>query len=308
MRYGEVLQKAFATAWKYKYLWLLGFFADITTFFSFTNRGKDRIGPEFWMRLSDPESAWLGLGLSLFAMLVILAIVLVFVILERIAEGGLVANAARIERGEQHNLSTAWDAGMKYFPRMLGAAILLLVLIFTFIITLVVIGIVAALIGTPLLVLSLILLIPLLFCGLFVLAITFAYAERFIVLEDQRLFAALESGFRLFKTRLGESIAIGIIALLVVIGIIIVLAIAFITLILPIAMLSIVSKPLAVFFGIFIVLPLAVLVTSYLGAYRSCLWTFFFMKLRPGTAAVAPVSGGDSGPDALRPPEPPQFE
>ncbi len=45
MRYTEILQKAFATAWKYKYLWVLGFFADITTFLGYTGGWRERVRP-----------------------------------------------------------------------------------------------------------------------------------------------------------------------------------------------------------------------------------------------------------------------
>jgi len=308
MRYGELLQKAFVTAWKYKYLWVLGFFADTTSFFGIFNDERSEFGRHIWADFPDPASLDLNLGLSIFAIFLIVCVVLALIILERIAEGGLICNAAHIERGERHNLSIAWDAGMKYFLRMLGILVFYLVLIFTFIIALGIIGVIAALIATPLLVLSLVFLIPLFFCGLFVLAIGFAYSERFVVIGDQGLFKAVESGFRLFKANPGRSTTMGVIQLLIVIGFVMGLTIVFVILVLPLIILGFFSNLLKFAPWLFIILPLAAVIHAYFTTYRSCVWTYTFMQLRYGPTAVPPVSGANLAPDAPSAPKPPQFE
>ena len=283
MKYDKLLQNAFATAWKYKYLWVLGLFVGGSSFpHSF---GGDYIQGE---RL-DHLAPGFALGLVLLLVFFLLIFVLALVVLNRISEGGLIANAARIERGEPHNLSIAWGSGLQYFWRMLGVMICYTIIGTLLILVLGVIGVAAGFIclggighalGIVLFVLCLLVLVPILFCGLFIIAVAGSYSARFIVLEDQEVFASIESGFRLFREQTGKSIAMGAIALAVGIAIAIGTSIVFLILVLPLIGLGMASIFLALIPGVLIVLPLALLVNAYFGTFRSCLWTFFFLELR----------------------------
>ena len=281
MRYTEILQKAFATAWKYKYLWVLGFFADITTFFGFTGEWRERVPPHFWHRFADFDHVGLLAGVSILLMFLVFIVVVAFIILERIAEGGLIANAANIRRDQPHNLSTAWNMGFKYFLRMMGVLLCQIVLIFVYIIIfagfMIIVGVG---IGGPVLLLCLIFVIPAFFSGIFLISIVFSYAERFVVVEDRGVFESIGSGLDLLKRKFGQSVAMGFIAVLVIMAITFALVVLFLMLAVPLVGLYLINPVLGVLFGIFIILPPVVLITAYLGVYRSCLWTFFFMELQ----------------------------
>jgi hypothetical protein len=306
MRYTELLHKAFATAWKYKYLWVLGFFADLTSFFSYTGKFRERIPPDFWHRFADFEYAGLLAGISILLMFLIFIAVVIFIIIERIAEGGLIANAGFIHRGEPHNLSTAWHAGFKYFLRMMGVLILQLVLIFTYILTFAGVFIFLGVgIGGPVLLVSLVFLVPLFFIGIFFIAIIFSFAERFVVLEHRSVFNALTAAWDLLRRELAKSVAMGLLAALIMICLIFAVIIVFVMLAIPLVALYMAGIVPAVLYGVLVLLPLAVVVAAYFGVYRSCLWTFFFLELR-GPAArpaapPAPTPPADS-------PSPPSFE
>jgi len=305
MGYGDLLGKAFSTAWKYKYLWLLGFFVAGMSIpssqFDFGEHDIDRFGSYF------SPAEW---GFILFIGIAILFVILILLVLNRICAGGLIANTARIERAESHNLSLAWDAGLRYFWRLVGLFICFLFLFIGTAGIAVVLGIIAAAIETVLLILSLIVLIPLLFACFFVLAIIGSYAERFIVLENQGVFTAIESGFRLFKKEPGKSTAMGFIALIVSVSLGIGAWITFMIMIVPLVGIGMLNLLAALIPGLLIVLPLMILVSAYLGTYRSCLWTFFFMQFR-GTpaAAAAPLPPDAQSPAPTAPSaSPPQFE
>lgn len=288
MQYTDLLQKAFSTAWKYKYLWVLGFFADLTSFLSYTGKLRQRVPHDFWRDLADPSQLGLWFGLSLFLVFLILIVVLAFLIIERIAEGGLIANAARIRRGESHTLTTAWNAGLQYFLRMVGLRLLQIVVVFVYVIVfagfMIFVGVG---IGGPVLLLSLLFVVPLFFAGIFFMAIIFSYAERFIVVENRGVFESVGEGLELLKREFGKSVAMGLIALGIMICLAIAVIILFVILALPLVGLCFLGSFPAILYGVFVLLPPAVLITAYLGVYRSCLWTFFFMELRGPAAGAA---------------------
>lgn len=298
INYGDLLQRAFALAWRFKYLWLLGLFADITSYFSFLTEGRERVEPDFWLHGWQSAARGWDMGWSVLAMLVVLMVMVVLIILERVAEGGLVANAGRIARGEQHNLRLAWDAGRHYFVRLMGTLIIHLVLIFSYLLVFAGLIFLCILGGMVTIIPGLLILIPLFFAGLFVIEIVFSYAERFIVLDNQPIFPALGSAWRLFRARPGESVAMGAIALAIMIAFITALAIFSVILIIPLVGIYLLNHILAFFIGVFIIVPIAAGVTAYLGVYRSFLWTFFFIDLRQSpTVATAQAPDFPSQPE-----------
>jgi len=309
MRYSEIIQRAFSAAWKYKYLWILGFFADLTGSLSILQEWRQSRPGRGWQEWNQIRTwdelrdlagwdnvGWFA-GVTILLIFFILMVVVALLIIERICEGGLITNAGLLRLGEPHNLSTAWQGGSRYFLRMMGLLLLQIMLVLGLIIAIIGFLIILGVgLGGLMVLLALVFILPLFFAALFVVFIIFSYAERFIVLENNGVVDALKSAAVLWKQKFGKSVAMGLIAVGIMICFTFVLIMLFLLLFIPVFALWLFSPVLAILFAIFIALPPAAVVAAYLGAYRSLLWSFFFLELRAPavtdvSAAAAPAAG-----------------
>ncbi len=308
MNYGKIIEKAFTIAWKYKYLWLLGIFADITFALSFLEDRQDASSSiDFDRILSDPASFdWL-IGVSLFMIFIFLIVIIVLAIIERVAEASLISGAGRINRGQDHSLGISVKEGFQNFPRMFGLLICSLVIGFMIALFFVALCIVAKAIATALFVLALLFSFPTFFILIFYLSIVFSYAERFVMLENRGLIESIGLGWDLLRAEWGKSTLMGIIAVLILIALFMVMAVFFIILALPMLGFMAVNTVLGILFGVFVLLPIGAIVTGYFNSYRSCVWTFFFDGLR-ATVPETPLGPTPPPPSEQPPSTPPRFE
>ncbi len=297
MQYGAIIKRAFSTAWEHKYLWILGFFVGGTGVSGFNQIREYHLSAN--SKVED-------LALVLLLLLFVILLVVTFFILSRICSGGLIANAARIRRGEPHSLSEAWSDGRRYFWRMLGLLLGAILVYLAFLAIAIIIGIILFAIHKVLFFLGLLVLIPLSLAFFFFAALVLALAERFIILDDQSVFTAIESGFGLLKSKLGNSVGMGLLAVIINIPLTIALIIFALVLSLPLIGLAMISVAWTVLYGLFIVLPPIIIAGSYIDTYRSCLWTFFFLELH-GETAIA-FERANPSPDLPMSLHPPQFE
>jgi hypothetical protein len=256
MDYGALIREAWATTWRHRFLWILGFFAGGAAGFTGTRGtgvqwkgdidGLERTAPAL-SRAGQDVAAWLQGNLGMILALVGLAALLglAMLVVSLIAQGGMAEATVDLARGRSSSFGRAWRTGLRLFWRYVG---LWLTLIGLAILVAAVIGaIVAAAIalanlgggGTLLAVVAGVLLGLPLALGAIVVAIgasiVVAYAQRAIFAEDAGPVAALWSGVRLLREHPGTSalvwlinlalgIGAGIAALLAVVAVLFVLA------------------------------------------------------------------------------------
>jgi hypothetical protein len=125
MDYGGLVKRALDIMWKFKYLWVFGFFLE---FGSGTGGWFGNLSERCELPVGDFISGAL-VGAIIFLVLVGLLLFLVFLIMYLISQGGLIHCVWKIESGEKPTLRDGWNAGIRNFWRILGISILILIFI-----------------------------------------------------------------------------------------------------------------------------------------------------------------------------------
>ncbi len=318
VNFGEILTQAWKIIWKYKVLWLFGFFATLgagggsgNSAGSSSNFNTGRFNgafngtfnsPQWMQRLSDSAPVWLPILLIL-----ILLLIIVCIVLNAFGNIGLARGAWQADESGAHpTFGQLWSAGLHYFWRIF----LLVLALWALSITLALIVVIPA-IGVTVLTLGvgLICLLPLL-CVLAIvfwaLTILTNLAVIAIVNEDLGVIDAVKRAWAILKNRPGDVL---ITALILWVG----QAVAGFLGALP---LILVAAPLVVslmlrsqqattsgviggmiFSGIFflIYLPIFILIRSIVQAYVNTTWTLLFRRVTgravqtPAIADVQPI-------------------
>jgi hypothetical protein len=121
--YFEVIKRAWQITWKYKFLWVFGYFIALAA-------GGSNLSSSLQSSTNSADTSAAASGFSGFAnaylvMIIVVAGLLmisgfVFWILSIISTGGLVGAAAKIERGETTSLKDGFKIGAKNFWRIFG--------------------------------------------------------------------------------------------------------------------------------------------------------------------------------------------
>lgn len=307
MNYGQIIGDAFRISWRNRFLWFFGFFLSgaITSIVSPTNFSSsitDESGTP-----SDEIPSWmLNLGqrieenVVLFVVLItvfVLLVVLVWSVLVAISRGALVESVAALDRGEGRRFSSAWRAGLSNFWRVVGQAVvffligLALSLVIYLLAALLIAG---AFLGTEsvalqvvAVVISVIVFLPLLVAISVILYLVKQLAVRALVVDGERVFASVGSGYRLFRREFGRSLILLLIQIGIAIGAGISLFIAILAtgLLLSIPVTAFSSADLeagsiavAVAGGLILSIPF-ILITSAIGAFHQAYWTLAYLRL-----------------------------
>jgi hypothetical protein len=285
MDYGGLVKKALEIMWKFKYLWIFGFFLE------FGSGGGSIFGnlpDKVYHPLRDTFGCLL-MSAVLILIAVGLLIAIVLLIMYIISQGGMIHCVWRMQMGESPTFRDGWDAGIKNFLRILGISILMLILIFMsavitigpfvlLIISLKVLGILSGFILFPI---FLVLLVTLLLIDL--------YATRICVIENKGVFDSITGGWEMLKNNLVPSLVMGLIG----IGSTFVYVTAFVLvgllLAVPFIIIAAVNLVTGIFLGVIVGLVFMGIVSAMWGTYIDSLWTLAYLemkKLHPQTAAV----------------------
>jgi hypothetical protein len=302
----EIIRDSFKLAWQYKYLWLFGLFAAG----SGNGVGSMDIGGDDPGRL-EALGEWI---LAAIAVILMIAFVLgiIYLVLHTISKSALIYNVYQVVTGGSHSLSGGWDFGLKRFWPMLGVTVLQIVLIMAFVIALGLIEVLIFVASVILGLFSLVLVIPLFIAGLVAIVLTFLYAERFVALETKGVIAAIGEGASLLREQWQPSLMMGLVKLGISMGVGFALFAVGLALMIPAVGLWFAAKPLAIVYGVLVLLPFIVLTTSYFGVFDSAAWTKTFLHLRApsyaGTDSPGPPPAAP-GPEPESPRRsPPMFE
>lgn len=240
MNYSQLIREAWAVTWRHRYLWILGLFAGgavgagggSQTRWE-RNRGDvERWSPraaEFAATAADwLEGNWVPLVIG--AGIIMLA----FLALSFIAQGGMAKATADIATGRGSSLGQAWRSGLHFCWRYVGLGLALfgiVLLVAAAVGVLLVIAIATGALaagatpgdGAPAAIVAALLLIgiPLVLAGIagaVVFSIVAAYAQRAVAIEDEGPVAALGDGWRLFRRNVGPSMLAWLVNLALSIG------------------------------------------------------------------------------------------
>jgi hypothetical protein len=292
---GDIIRDSLKLAWKHKYLWLFGLFV--------AGNSIGNIGGDF--EPSDLDAAYEWILAALVAIVLIgFAVLVVVMVLHVISKSALIYNVYQIETGGAHSISGGWDFGVQRFWPMLGVTLLQLVVAVAFLVVLILIEVAFFLVHIALGFFSLLFALPALFAGLMTISLVWTYAERFIALETRGVIESLGEGISLLRSQWRPSLLV----LLVKIGIALAFAFALVgvgaALFLPAVALWVISKPLAIVYGVLVLLPFTVLLTSYIGTFDSAVWTKVFLQLRAPSYAAADSAPADAAPPLPQPDRP----
>jgi hypothetical protein len=317
MQYGQVLARSLSIAWRHKYLWLLAIFAG---------EGAAGVGApssgasgQRWnapAQATTPDwnqvSAWVSahlavlwtIGIALVALLVVLFLV------SAVANGALVKGAAEHDVERPFTLGLAWKAGLaSFWPLLRLKLFALLVGVTTVVIILGLVAIAffsatsgAAALSAGVGVLAALLVLAAIPFWL-VFGVALLFAVRAVVLDGLSASAALATGFRLIRRRLGRVALLWllIVAAGVVAGIAVGVGIALLTVL---AGAFIVGAALASGYiaAVIIGVPSALLwlavvfaVAGAVSAFNSTYWTIAYRRLEvepelTGSTQMAPPS------------------
>ncbi|SYZ74522.1 membrane hypothetical protein [Candidatus Zixiibacteriota bacterium] len=290
MDFGRILRRAFDYTFKYKSLWVLGFFS---TFFGNTYGFIDRE--------NQTNAAGILFGnptLLIFLIIYAMTLFFLFIVMHLISTAGLIDAIAGLEDGRKYELKNSFKVGTDTFWRFLGLWLLLIATVLAVAVILAVPIVVAFILSTLLGILFLIALIPAALAAYFVIDMIYLFAQREIVIRRQKIGDAVVTGYFLLKNNLpGNVIAFFIIS---GIGLVMFALSSLLVLIfaLPLIMAGTTQAAAIVFIMLFIEVPIfiavAILITGSFGTFQNSILTIYYLKIRALSApAAAPLPGRD---------------
>jgi hypothetical protein len=228
MDYAKLIRDAWATTWRYRFLWVLGILAGGGVGVPALNGGGgssgwrvnqadlDNTNPQLAAAARDiTEWSVANAPLLVFAVVVFGLFLLGLVVLSMIAQGSMARATADLAIGQPSSLGRAWQAGLRLFWRYLGLWLMLIVIGALVAATVAGLAVLAfgagaiaqapSLTAALLALLAVVLLTILIFGGL-ALSIVIAFAQRAIAVEDVGPVDAIRSGWRLLRAHLGDSL------------------------------------------------------------------------------------------------------
>ena len=136
MNYGALISETFWLALRNRFLWVFGFFLGGGQIFNLLQNANNLSRLETLSFLGDDVVSFVSevrqLVLDNLALVLgfALALVLVGIFLALIAEGALIDGVAALHRGEERSFSSAFQAGLSNFWRVLGFSALFVLIAF----------------------------------------------------------------------------------------------------------------------------------------------------------------------------------
>jgi hypothetical protein len=239
--FGAIIREAWTRTWRYRYLWVLGFFAGGTAAMAGGSGGRDsvrwearggdleRFAPEL-SQFGQELGRWAEANVGLIAAFVMLAVVfgLAMLIVSLIAQGGMAEATVDLARGRDTSFGRAWRTGARLFWRYAGLWLLLIGLgLVTAAVVIGAIVAVAILAGTggpgiiAAVAVALLLALPMVLVAIaaaVAVSIVVAYAQRAIFTEDIGPAAALWVGLRLLREHPVNSVLVWLVNLALSVG------------------------------------------------------------------------------------------
>ena len=295
MDYFDIIKRAAKITWRFKYLWIFGFLAGISSggFSSYNSGGTgDYSSPNIQAATITVKDflvdnwIWVALVLA-----VLLLVGLVFFILSVISQGALIGCVDKIDEGEQTGFKDGLSMGYKKFWRILvmgitGGLVLLIAML--------ILGVPVALLfyfsmyvrAIILLLFALVIMVPLFVVVFFLNNWGFRYA----VIENNKIMPAWKKGFTLFKDNLSTSLIMALLMFCIAMAAGIVFLVIALIIIIPFIVLGFASYIVAQGIGVAVVavmggvlfLIFAIFINAILSTFQSATWTLMFKEIAGG--------------------------
>ncbi len=291
MDYGSLLRRSFDIAWKYKTLWVLGFFAAAYGSFGevFEHLPVKRSG---WLESSHPQIAdvvrdWVisapGIITIVFLIGGLFLLALIFFVMHLISIGGLIGGVYQIEGDKGYTLKGLFKLGGQYFWRFLGLFFIFFCILGLFVILLISSLVLGIIIFKALALVLLLPLIPILFAGIFFFGTIYSLAQREIIANETPIFDAVSEGYNLLIRHLSANIIIFLVKMGLEIAILVAGTIIIAMCAIPFVLIG-VSSIYVLIVLLLLVLPIflliMVVVEGFLGTFFNSLMTLFYLELR----------------------------
>jgi len=279
MDYMGLIKRSISNAWKYKFLWLFGFFVVSSngSFGQIWSDKFDRFDEGFrFGRFGDFYIEPALIAMLLMAAFALFVLSWVFSVL---SEGALIHGITRKEYNLDVTFGHCWTAGLRNFFRLFGIMLLALLLVIVFIIIIAVFLIPTYFLSVPLGVIFTIFAIPIFLVLLFTMVGIEGWAIRYAVLFDREWLDAIADGWRLFKDNIGKTIGIALASFITTLVIGLTLAIGLLILSIPFIIIGLLSLGLALIPGILLLIVILILTKSFFGLFASSIWTLGFIEL-----------------------------
>jgi hypothetical protein len=291
MDYGGLVRRALEIMWKFKYLWIFGFFLEFgsgggTWFGNLPD--KVRLPIRDFIGCDLLEGALVGAIVML--VLAALVVFIVFLIMYIISQGGLVHCVWRISTGENPSLRDGWNAGVKNFWRILGIRVIIIIFILgsllitlgPFVLMLIAFKLMGVISGLVLLPLALVLIVA--------IALVDLYAARTCVIEEKGVFDSLGAGWNMLKDNLGPSLIVALIGIGSTLVYIFVFVAVGLLLVLPFVAVAAFNLFFGIVAGVLVGLLYIGVVSALWGTYIDSLWTLAYLDLKKLARQQAPVA------------------
>ena len=280
MDYAKLITKSLQTAWRYKYLWLFGFFLEIMD-------GGDNIRHTRHEWNIDP-------GLLIAIIFAALFLFLIFWLISILSEGALVHGVSRIEFGKKTSLSDCFSAGLSYFPKIFGIKLLAAIAVIAVILGSVLFMVPAFIAAAGLGIVVAIFMIPFMIVLSFMIISIEAWSVRYVVLQKKSWTEGLEYGWHMLKTNVGKTIGVALSSVLVKIIIVIGVLMCMAFLAIPFVLMGMANLWMGLIPGIIVGSFILMLLTGYMGVYSSSLWTYAFMQITDYAPEGAEAKEGEA--------------
>ncbi len=290
MDYMELVKKSISNAWKYKFLWLFGFFVSVADGFGGGHWWTDKLDRDEWTAdFGDFGIFRIEPAVLVLFVLAAFALWIVFWVMSVLSEGSLIHGISRKESNLDVNFADCWSVGLGKFFRLFGIMLLagLAVLFVVICLAFVIVPSYFASVGLGLALT--ILAIPILLVIIFVAISIEGWAIRFAVLNDIPWLDAIGRGWNLFRDNIGKTLGVAFSSLLTQLVLWCALVIGMMILAIPFIVAGMANLWLGLVPGIGVGLLIIILSSAFFGTLASSVWTLGFMRMTGyvGPQAVA---------------------
>ena len=300
MPYWQLVTRSFRIAWDHKYLWLLALFSGEAggTSFNYSQRtaGSTNQPPDVAAQQGIQQvTTWVGNHIALLITLAVVWLILIiaFFILAAVCEGATIRASAEHDAERPFGLGTAWRMGVRTMWPIVRFRLLLLALNLPLLLLVAgwIVGLIRAVINHDLGAIA-----PLVFTGLLLLVVWFAYGSylffldrlgtRALVLEELVAIPAIARANHLLFKRLGRALLVWLLSIgvtfVIGIGLVCVGALAVAPFAAVAALAGSGNSAAALIVGVVLAIlfiPIALVVAGFFAAQSSTYWTLAFRRL-----------------------------
>jgi hypothetical protein len=295
MDYMELIKRSISNAWKYKFLWLFGFFVSVADGFGGGHWWTDKFDRKCAAGFGEFGGFHIDSALLIFLALAAFSLWVLFWIMSVLSEGSLIHGISRKELKLKVSFSDCWSVGLAKFFRLFGIMLLATFAVLVAIIFMALVIVPSYFASIPLGVALTILALPVLFILIIAAVSVEGWAIRFAILNDQRWLDAIGKGWNLFKNNFWKTLGVAFSSFFTQLILWCALIVGMLILAVPFLLLGIASFWLGLIPGIMLGLLIIILSSAFFGTFASSIWTLGFMQMT-GYAGPQAVPVADTTP------------